>query len=133
MKLIKLFLINILPLLLIHLLMITYSKITDTTELVRLELILILFTPAILFWLNYTIEAERNNAYFWQNSIMIFIANGLGLYLYFYGLGITFKNGMPYSEDAISAGISTLLYLVTIIQFIIGSLILYIKYHKVKL
>lgn len=67
------------------------------------------------------------------NSIMIFIANGLGLYLYFYGLGITFKNGMPYSEDAISAGISTLLYLVTIIQFIIGSLILYIKYHKVKL
>lgn len=114
--------------------MITYSKITNTTELVRLELILILFTPTILFWLNYTIEAEGNNAYFWLNNIMIFIANGLGLYLYFYSFGITFKNGMPYSEDAITAGIAILLYLVTILQCIIGSiicsLILYIKYRK---
>jgi len=133
----KLLLVNILTVLVLHLFMITFSRITDTTELISLEFNLIFFTPLILFRVNYLLKVEEENARFWLNIIFIFIGNGVGLFLYFLNLGVTFKYGLPYHpSDNETAGISTLIYYLTIFQCIVGSiltkLLLYKKYGKRK-
>lgn len=120
----KLFLVNVLPLFVLHLLLFIFSKATNSAELKSLEFDLILITPLILFIINYSIKVEEENAQFWwMNIIFIVSGNAVGLFFYFLNTGITLKHGMPDNpSDYESAGIATLIYYLTILQCIIGSI-----------
>lgn len=132
----KLFLVNILPLFILHLFLFIFSKATHSADLKSLEFDLILLTPLILFIINYSIKVEEENVQFWwMNIIFIILGNAVGLFFYFLNTGITLKHGLPDNPtDYESAGIATLIYYLTILQCIIGSIfsqiLLFRKFKK---
>ncbi|MFG3612744.1 hypothetical protein [Rummeliibacillus stabekisii] len=132
----KLFLVNILPLFILHLFLFIFSKATHSADLKSLEFDLILLTPLILFIINYSIKVEEENVQFWwMHIIFIILGNAVGLFFYFLNTGITLKHGLPDNPaDYESAGIATLIYYLTILQCIIGSIfsqiLLFRKFNK---
>lgn len=132
----KLFLVNILPLFILHLFLFIFSKATHSADLKSLEFDLILLTPLILFIINYSIKVEEENVQFWwMHIIIIILGNAVGLFFYFLNTGITLKHGLPDNPtDYESAGIATLIYYLTILQCIIGSIfsqiLLFRKFKK---
>lgn len=133
----NLVLLNVVPVLCIHSLVVLLKNIGNASELSTLQAEIILFTPIVLLVINFKIESERRGRYFLNNFLLIFISCGVGLAIYFLDLGFTFRDWGPYyPKDFILEGIGALLYMSSIVQCLVGGLvcstILFIKNMRAK-
>ncbi|KOO51846.1 hypothetical protein [Viridibacillus arvi] len=137
MRLKNLVLINVVPVLSIHLLVVLLKNLGNARELSTLQSEIILFTPIVLLVINYKIESERRGRYFFNNFLFIIISCGVGLAIYFLDLGFTYRDWGPYyPKDFMLEGIGALLYMSSIVQCLVGGLvcstILFIKNMSAK-
>ncbi|MGE7837641.1 hypothetical protein [Viridibacillus arvi] len=137
MRLKKLVLLNVVPVLSIHSLVVLLKNIGNARELSILQAEIILFTPIVLLVVNFKIESERRGGYFFNNFLFIIISCGVGLAIYFLDLGFTFRDWGPYyPKDFMLEGIGALLYMSSIVQCLVGGLvcstILFIKKMSAK-
>ncbi|MFE6169478.1 hypothetical protein ACFVP8_16645 [Viridibacillus arvi] len=137
MRLKNLVLLNVIPVLSIHSLVVLLKNIGNTRELSTLQAEIILFTPIVLLVINYKIESERRGGYFLNNFLFIIISCGVGLTFYFLDLGFTFRDWGPYyPKDLLLEGVGALLYMSSIVQCLVGGLvcstILFIKNMRAK-
>jgi|GEM_PF-2316789 len=133
----NLVLLNVVPVLCIHSLVVLLKNIGNTRELSTLQAEIILFTPIVLLAINYKIESEKRGGSFLNNFLFIIISCGVGLAIYFLDLGFTFRDWGPfYPKDFILEGIGALLYMSSIVQCLVGgfvcSTILFIKNIRAK-
>lgn len=130
-------LLNIVPIICIHLFVVLLKNIGNARELSTFQGEIILFTPIVLLITNYKIESERGGANYFKNFLFILIGCGIGLAIFFWDLGFTMREWGPYyPKDFIMEGVGGLLYMSSIVQCLVGGLvcttILFIKNKRAK-
>lgn len=133
MNYIKLFLINILAVLIVQCCCFWIADITDDAIYAGNAYLIALVTPFVLFIVNFLMQKKKRDA---VHSSLLFILVGSigGMFLYFALGGTTFQNGFPYDPktDNESNALSAFLYEVVFFQCVVGSILYEWGLHKRK-
>lgn len=142
----KLFSINLLPIVIIHFLFFLFTqntRLNDSGNISFIQLLFELFTPFLLLIMNYKIAVKKDKTYFIPNFFLILISSLLGIGLGFLNWGLdtgghTLQNDLGdnilLNPDAETFGIVMLEVQFNVMVSIVGSLlcsiILIVKNYK---
>lgn len=133
MNYIKLFLINILAVVIVQCCCFWIADITDDVIYAGNAFDIALVTPFVLFIVNFLMQKKKREA---VHSSLLFILVGSigGMFLYFALYGTSFQNGFPYdpNTDNESNGLSLFLYKAVFFQCVVGSILYEWALHKRK-